>query len=130
MTNANNQPNDGATAQLGLMGSDPETGECFAAYMTAPSFEEYPDLLDGATLFERRPLAEIKAAFGECDRSRQIIEYGPVIGQFEERPIHERIKTADGLQHVFSHVCQLRNGWEGVVKGALVLAPGIVFCEG
>ena len=71
-----------STAQLGLMVSDPATGECFAAYAMELPADERAEFMSSPALIERKTLSEVKAAFGEIDSSRRIKEYGPAIGQY------------------------------------------------
>lgn len=116
-----------STLQLGLMVSDPSTGECFAAYATELPSDERAAFIIGPALLERKTLPEVKAAFGETHPSRQIEEYGPAIGQFDGKAIPEWVKTADGARHVYGGVCSLLESSEKVEPGCFVLAPGFVF---
>lgn len=68
--------------------------------------------------------------------SHQIIRKGPVIGQYENRPIHEFLVYDDGCVLRFSHVAPVER--DGTIllsrlsDGDVVVSPGLVYrsaCE-
>ena len=112
---------------LGLMVCVPATGNCFAIYSSEPSLSERKQLLCETNVFSRWPAALLQRMFDECIPSRTIVEYGPTMGAFLGSNIHEWITTQDKQRYQFDHVIDLKQGFEGIGPGEIVLSPGIAY---
>lgn len=112
---------------LGLMGSDPTTGECIAAFATAPMAEEQADLIAAGTIFERKPLAEVKEAFCEVHPSRRVAVRGPSVGRYRESDIPAWIEMGDGKRYEYAGTCGPVVDFTSLAVGQLALAPGLIY---
>lgn len=61
---------------------------------------------------------------------RQIVKRGPVIGQYENRPIHDFLVYDDGRVIRFSHIAPV--GRDGLIplmlsQGEYLVSPGLVY---
>lgn len=112
---------------LGIMGSNPDTGECIAAFSTAPDIDEQAELMALGTVFERKSLAEVKDAFCEVHASRRVVARGPSIGRYLDRDIPAWIETGDGVRHEYVGTCGPVVDFSTVQEGQLALAPGLLY---
>ena len=112
---------------LGTMGSNPTTGECFAAFIGTPLSTEFAELMNQGALVERSQLTAIKDAFCEVHPSRQILQFGPSIGKYLECDIHEWYERADGTRYHYVGVCGSQPDFDNLVAGQVVLAPGLIY---
>lgn len=116
------------TNTLGIMGSDPTTGECIAAFSGDVPVGEQAALLARGAIFQRRPLIEVKNAFCEKHPSRRIQSRGPVVGRYRDHDIHEWIEMADGFRYYFASTCGgAVMDLTRLTSGQLATAPGLVF---
>lgn len=115
------------TQQLGTMGSNPTTGECFAAFIGLPPPAEFAELMSQGAIVERSQLAALKDAFCEVHPSRQILKFGPLIGKYLECGIPEWHERADGVRYHYVGVCGPQPDLNSLAVGQAVLAPGLIY---
>lgn len=112
---------------LGVMGSNPKTGECFAAFMDAPKGADLRFLLQIGAILEKAELESIKDAFCVSHASRQIRLYGPSIGRYMGQDIPEWHERADGRRYHYSGVCGLHPDFKSLAHGQVVVGPGLIY---
>lgn len=113
--------------KLGLMGSNPDTGECVAVFGVNPVRSELAELMAQGLIFQRRPMHEVKDAFSETHPSRRVIARGNAIGSYLDADISAWIETADGIRYQYAHVCGPVVDFDRLTPSQIALAPGIVF---
>jgi len=111
----------------GTMASNPSTGECIGAIIGTPRPAQSDVLMATGSLFERRPLDEIKEAFCRINPSRQITLLGPSIGKYMGDDIPEWQQMADGTRYEYIGVSGARPNFDTLVPGQFVLAPGLIY---
>ena len=112
---------------LGLMGSNPATGECIAVFATTPLAEEQADLIAAGTMFECKPLSEVKEAFCEVHPSRRVAECGPSVGRYRDSAIPAWIVMGDGKRYEYAGICGPVVDFANLAEGQLALAPGLIY---
>jgi hypothetical protein len=112
---------------LGTMGSNPLTGECFAACIDTPPPAEFDELMSQGALLERRPLSVIRDAFCEIAPSRQILHVGPSIGKYQGCDIPDWHETADGTRYRYVAVCGEQPDLRTLAVDQVVVAPGLIY---
>ena len=112
---------------LGVMGSNPETGECIAVFSAVPLPVEQAELMAMGTMFQRKPLGEIKEAFCVAHPSRRVTARGPSTGQYLACEIPAWIETADKARYDYAGTCGPVVDFFTLAEGQLALAPGLIY---
>lgn len=119
----------GIRQPLGIMGSDPVTGECFAVYAEpdGPRAEERAELMARGTLFQRAALPVVKKAYCEVHPSRRVVRRGPSVGRYLDADIPAWIEMADGSRHEYVGICGPVVDFSTLKDGQMALAPGLIY---
>lgn len=86
---------------VGVLASNPHTGECFYASRDEPNGEEMAELMASGALFKCRSLREVSKLFLSKQLSDQVVATGKCIARYMDRDIPEWVQTADGVTHDF-----------------------------
>jgi hypothetical protein len=113
--------------KLGVIGSDPATGECLAAYSGTVPQDEVTDMMSRGFVIQRKALGDVKEAFCEIHPSRRVALLGESLGRYLDRDIPAWYETADGKRHEYVRVCGPRPDFDTLVSGQSVLAPGLLY---
>lgn len=116
-------------AKLGIMGSDPDTGECLAVFSGEVPQEEVADMMSRGLLVQRKALGDVKEAFLETHPSRRVSQLGESLGRYLDNHIHAWYETADGRRHEYVGICGSRPDFDTLTSGQSVLAPGLLYQE-
>jgi hypothetical protein len=112
---------------LGVMGSNPITGECIAVFLNGPPPGEQSVLIASGVMFQRKPLGFMKEAFCEVHPSRRVSAQGSSIGRYKDADIPEWIETSDGLRHEYCGTLGQSIDFTRLSEHQMAMSSGLIY---